>query len=401
VFPSVGQIPGLPSPAPDITGKSSTSTGTTYDISQAGQSGKYSTGTSGRDSSSSSSSTRSETNTYYYSDNESIFSIYKYIEGEKDKNFLGDIIKVTVRILCKPEGRQDDVLLKEESSPNHILISEDSPKYIILNDLINESINEFDQNNWKTFERKSNRSIYSKINTIYPGSWIIYTYNLELNQTGWNNIYTIIKYYDAKKKSHIPNYAYHFDRIYVEKEILSLDITVTKDKKIISPDENLCIGYEIKYIGENREPFPINVRLDENNMNIFRSNNSNTETLNLSQEYPAKFYRIINFSKSNDYTAPKLIINELPYEIRSGDSEITVQTWDKRNSEYIYWLLQVLGLVIAFGLGYREFRNLEATISRVGKEIKRIRLLAEKYDKHLDNLKYIKNRGKLDEDKEE
>lgn len=350
--------PGQP-PAPDITGKSNDNVGAAYSASQASTSGKSSMGAPNHDGSSSSSSRQSETNTYYYNNNASTFIIYKYIEGLKGKNFLGDDINITVRILCKPEGRLDDVLLKEEASPSNIIISKESPKYIRLNDPINESINELDQTNWKIFERKNPQSIYAKISTIYPGSWIKYTYKLKLNYTGWININTVIKYHNKNKQNNIPDYAYSFNRIFVEREIPSLFITVTKDKKIVSPNESLCLEYEIKYLGENQEIFPIKIKLDENNMNIFKTNNSNPEPLYLSKENPAKFSRIINFSKSNDYSAPKLIINGLPYEISSGDCEIMVQTWDKRNSEYIYWLLQVLGLIIAFVLGYQEFRNLE------------------------------------------
>jgi hypothetical protein len=303
---------------------------------------------------------------------------------------LGDTKNVTVNILCEPEGKLDNVLLKEEASPSFIVINNNSPRYMTLNDPINESITDADQTNWKTFERKNQKSICAKINTVYPGSWIKYTYSLKLNNTGWNYIYTIIKYYDIKKKSHLPDYVYSTDCVFVEKEIPSLFITVTKNKKVISPNEDLTLEYEIKYLGESQEYLPIEVGLDENNMNIYKSNSSILEPLFLSKEHPARFSRTINFSISNDYTAPKLIINGLPYEINSGDCEIAVQTWDKRNSEYIYWLLQILGLVAAFALGFREFKNLEATISRVGKEIKIIRQLVEKY---------INNKGDLDENR--
>ncbi len=163
-------------------------------------------------------------------------------------------------------------------------------------------------------------------------------------------------------------------------------ITVTKNKKIISPGENLVLEYEIKYLGESQNEIPIEVKLDENNMNIFKSNNSNPEDLILDKEIPARFSRSICFSIPNEYATPKLIINQLPYEINSGYGEITVQTWRERNKDNIYWLLQVLSLAIAFALGFREFKNLEKTILKVGKEIKGIRILADNFS----NLKYFK-----------
>jgi len=378
---SVAAPPGTPTP-PTISNKPDNGA----DINNAGQSSKYSGGTSNHGDSSSSSGKRLESNTYYYSNNESIFLISKYIENTKDKNYLNDEKNVTVKILCRPEYRLENILLKEDVSPSHILIANNSPKYIILNDPINQSINDLDQSNWTTFKRKSPQSMHVKIDTIDPGSWIKYSYTLKLDNPGWNNLDTIIKYYDPKKKSHLPNYEYGFKCIFVEEEIPPLFITVTKNKKIISPGENLVLEYEIKYLGESQNEIPIEVKLDENNMNIFKSNNSNPEDLILDKEIPARFSRSICFSIPNEYATPKLIINQLPYEINSGYGEITVQTWRERNKDNIYWLLQVLSLAIAFALGFREFKNLEKTILKVGKEIKGIRILADNFS----NLKYFK-----------
>lgn len=343
----------------------------------------------------SSSSRRTDTYTYYSNNNNTIFLIYKTIESKENECILNDKINVTGRIICNPSGRMDNIFLKEELSPGCIVI-ENTSKYIVVNDPINNSINELNINNWNSFETTNSQSISTGISTIYPGSWIVYTYEIELKNVGWTNIDTIIKYCDNKKKSKIPDYAYSLNPIFVKKEKTPYFITLIKDRKIVSPDENINLLYEIEYAGENQAPSRIEVELDKNNLNIFNCSKNTYEPIDISYEKPAKFELIVNYSTPNVYAPPKLVIDGFLYDINSGDSEIDVQSWDKRYSEYIYWLLQVFGLVIAFALGYREFRNLEAEISRVRKEITKIRGVAEAY-----NLKYIKNNEEQDKIKKD
>jgi len=335
----------------------------------------------------SSSSKRSESYTYY-TNNQTIFLIYKKFENKDIECVLGDEINVTGRIICTPEVKLDNVFLKEEAGPGCIII-EDTPKYKIVKDPINESINVLNTSKWHNFTKAGPQSISARIISIYPGSWIIYTYKLELKNIGWSNIDTIIKYRDYKKKSIIPDYAYSLNSIYVKKEKNPYSIHLEKDKKIVLPYENITLTYTIKYEGIDKDAFNIRIDYDRNNNNELNCNKINKpEIKSISYENPAKYELTINYSTPNAYDAPKLKIDDQSYDINSGDLEIDVQSWEKKYSEYVYWSLQILGLVFAFALGYREFKNLELEISRVRREITVLRQVAENYNKYLNNTSY-------------